>query len=74
MIYVPHEVVPRSATSILCPVCLETGKLTVLDSVDCTKEEREKYNCGRPYDCCSKAFAGGCGHRIAMECDPPGEW
>jgi len=26
------------------------------ERVDCTTEELELYNCGRPYECCARAF------------------
>lgn len=42
--------IDRYADSIPC----ECGGYA--DRVKCTKEEIEKYGCGRSYECCSRAF------------------
>ena len=42
------------------------------ERVDCTPEEIEEYGCGRPYQCCSRAFICSlCGERIVGKADAP---
>lgn len=42
------------------------------ERVDCTPEELEEYNCGRPYECCGRAFVCCiCGKRIVGSAKAP---
>lgn len=42
------------------------------ERVDCTKGELKKYDCGRGYECCARAFKCClCGKRIAGEAEAP---
>lgn len=42
------------------------------NSVACTQEERDKFGCGRSWDCCSRAFVCRiCGTRIVGSARAP---
>lgn len=42
------------------------------ERVKCTVEELEKYNCGRPRECCARAFVCVlCGTRIVGQAEAP---
>lgn len=42
------------------------------ERVNCTPEELEKYNCGRLYECCARAFVCCvCGKRIVGSAEAP---
>lgn len=59
--------VARDADGIPCPKC---GGYA--DSVDVTPEELERYNCGRGYDCCARAFVCRlCGTRVGAKAEAP---
>ncbi len=59
--------IERDDDAFPCPKCKGYA-----DRVECTKEEREQYGCGRSYDCCSIAFVCiKCGHRFAMSLPAP---
>ncbi len=59
--------VDRDDYSFPCPKC---GGYS--EKVDCTKKERDKYGCGRDWDCCSVAFKCiKCKNRFAMKRPAP---
>jgi hypothetical protein len=42
------------------------------EKVECTREEIAKYNCGRPWNCCARAFVCAvCGERIVGTAEAP---
>ena len=42
------------------------------EPVECTPEEFAKYNCGRPWKCCARAFVCCvCGRRIVGKAEAP---
>jgi hypothetical protein len=60
--------IDRETEGIKCPAC-ETG---YAERVKCTPEEMEEYNCGRPYECCARAFVCcACGVRTAFSAPAP---
>jgi hypothetical protein len=64
---VPHDSLPRDAYEFLHEDC---GG--IYERVDCTKAELKKFNCGKDYECCARAFVCvRCKDRIAMHVDAP---
>jgi len=58
--------IDRSAKAIKC----ECGGYA--ERVDCTMEELKEFNCGRPFECCARAFVCSiCGKRIVGEAEAP---
>jgi hypothetical protein len=59
--------VERDDDAIACPQCKGYA-----ERVECNNDELKKFNCGRPYECCARAFVCiKCGHRAAMKAPAP---
>jgi hypothetical protein len=57
----------RDDDAIPCPKCGGYAS-----RVKCAPEELEKYNCGRSWECCARAFeCRVCGHREATRAPAP---
>jgi len=57
----------RNDDAIPCELCKGYA-----GRVECTAEERDKYGCGKNWDCCSRAFVCiKCGHRMATDAPAP---
>lgn len=60
-------VLERDDDAIPCPKCKGYAP-----RVECTEEELKQYNCGRPWECCARAFVCSvCGHRFATQAPAP---
>jgi hypothetical protein len=58
--------IDRGAKGIQCPCGGYAAR------VDCTKDELSKYNCGRSYECCARAFVCAiCSARLVGVADAP---
>lgn len=43
--------IPRDLNIFQCPSCRG-----IMERIECTKEQLEKYNCSRSFECCARAF------------------